>query len=334
MKKIHHIGFLVLPQTQLLDIAGPTDVFTTANQLMSTLPILIDMEYKVHLISSTSNKNITTSSGLTLLCNYSITDLDITLDTLLITGSQADITNTYDPAVLHWTKGIYPTLKRIGSICIGAFLLAKTGLLNNRAATTHWQYAALFKQQYPSVKLCYGQLYAKDCNIYTSGGITSGIDLALALVEEDFDRTLAAQVSRYLVVNLKRTHTQFLYANLVPSDIELTPLVQQIKQFVYDNIANINLTNTDLAFAVNMSERNFARVFKKEAGMSPGQFYDCLRIEYAKRLLESTTFSIQEIAIQAGFATDNALRKTFQKLVEVSPTHYRASFQTTGIQNL
>lgn len=328
---LHHIGFLLLPQVQLLDFAGPSDVFNTANQIMVRTATSALTQYQIHLISGTVDKSVLTSAGISVQCDYTIYDQHIPLDTLLIAGSKADLTHEYDRAVLHWIKGIQPTVKRIGSICIGAFLLAKTGLLTNKKVTTHWQYAKVLQETYPSIRLTYDHFYIKDDNIYTSGGITSGIDLALALIEEDNGYTLASDVSRYLVVNLKRTNTQELYSTLIPADIELTPLVRKVKQYITDHLTQQAVTIAELADHVYMSERNFSRVFKKETGMTPGAFNDCVRIEYAKRLLESTTYSIVEIATQVGYTSDHVFRKVFVKLVKVTPTHYRNVFQSTRI---
>lgn len=331
---LHHIGFLLLPQTQLLDFAGPSDVFHTANQLMETQLNPSEIQYQIHLISGTPDHKIRTSSGIEVYCDYTIYDKKIPLDTLLLTGSKAAITQAHDPAVLHWLKGIYPSLQRIGSICIGTFLLAKTGLLYNKKATTHWQFASLFQQLYPEVRLVYDQIYTKDGNRYTSGGITAGIDLALALVEEDHNRTVASHVSRYLVVPLKRNNTQALYNTLIPMERELTPLVLQVKKHLMENFKIRTISIAELSDVVNMSERNFARVFKRESGMTPGHFYDSLRIEYAKRLLESSDLQVAEIALAAGFSSDPIFRKAFIRLVTVTPTQYRISFQSTGINHV
>lgn len=327
----HHIGFLLLPQAQLLDFAGPSDVFNTANQLITLTSAMTPIHYQINLISGTKDKIVMTSSGISVNCDYTIYDKDIPLDTLLIAGSKADLDNKYDTAILHWIKGIQPKLSRLGSVCIGAFLLAKTGLLNNKKATTHWQYAQTLKCTYPSVEVTYNHFYIKDNNIYTSGGITSGIDLALALVEEDSGHTLASDVSRYLVVNLKRVNTQELYSTLVPPDIELTPLVKKVKQYITDHLTQQAVPINELAEMVNMSERNFARVFKKEAGMTPGAFNDCVRIENAKRLLESSDYTISEIATMVGYASDNVFRKAFIRLVTATPMHYRDSFRSNSI---
>ncbi|MCC9042827.1 DJ-1/PfpI family protein [Myroides sp. M-43] len=330
---IHHIGFLLLPQTQLLDFAGPSDVFNTANQLITLSSAKTAITYQLHLISGIAEKTIKTSSGISVLCDYTIYDRDIPLDTLLIAGSKADLTNEYDTAVLHWIKGIYSSLQRIGSICIGAFLLGKTGLLNNKRATTHWQFTQTFKDTYPSVRLAYDHFYIKDENIYSSGGITSGIDLALALIGEDSGHALASAVSRYLVVNLKRQNTQELYSSLIPADIELTPLVKKVKLYITERLTKQSVAIIELAELVNMSERNFSRVFKKESGMTPGTFNDCVRIENAKRLLESSDIPVVEIAHMVGYASDNVFRKAFTKLVKVTPMHYRAAFQSTDINS-
>lgn len=331
--KIHHIGFLLLPQAQLLDFAGPSDVFNTANQLITLTSATAPIHYQIHLISGTTDKKVMTSSGISVNCDYTIYDKDIAIDTLLIAGSKADLDSEYDTTVLHWIKRIQPHLSRIGSVCIGAFLLAKTGLLHNKKATTHWQFAQQLKESYPSIEVTYDHFYIKDDNTYTSGGITSGIDLALALVEEDSGHTLASDVSRYLVVNLKRINTQELYSTLVPSDIELTPLVKKVKQYITDHLAQQAVSIIELAEMANMSERNFARVFKKEAGMTPGAFNDCVRIENAKRLLESSDYTISEIATMVGYASDNVFRKAFIRLVTTTPMHYRASFRSSTIES-
>lgn len=329
----HTVGLLMLPETQLLDLAGPCDVFSTANQLLELTNGNSNKYYNIVLISASENKTITTSSGIKIQCDYTLKSIDLKIDTLLLTGSSLNLNSEYDPYLLHWLKGTYPSLLRIGSICIGLFLLAKTGLINNKRVTTHWKYANLFSQKYPNINLQYDHIYLKDGNIYTSGGITSGIDLALALTEEDLGREMAANISRHLVVNLKRPHSQTLYASLLPNDLEMSPLVKKTKSYILKNIAKGQTTVKDISAYFNMSERNFSRVFRKEAEISPGYFNDRVRIEHAKHLLECTDYLISEIAIKSGFLSDNVFRKAFHKYTNITPLQYRNYYQSSTVNN-
>ncbi|MBP2616322.1 GlxA family transcriptional regulator [Chryseobacterium jejuense] len=317
---IKNIAILVLPQVQLLDVAGPCDVFTAANLFLSDDKV--GLRYQVHLISGTSDKIIYSSSGIPLPCTHTIYDIDFLVDTLLIAGTELSILDNINPDLYSYLQNRIGDVRRVGSVCVGAFVLAKAGLLTGKQVTTHWKYADLLQRTYPELSVNVNPFFIQDQGIYTSGGVSSGIDLALALLEEDFGKPIASEVAKHLVLYLKRPGVQSQFGNAISDYEMLSPFTKEIRDLLKDKLGQA-ISIEFMAESVHMSVRNFSRVFLKESGMTPGRFLEKMRLDQAKSMLEYTDMSIDMIAEKCGFRTMVSLRRLFLKYLSISPSQYR-----------
>ncbi|WP_336686903.1 GlxA family transcriptional regulator [Chryseobacterium bernardetii] len=318
--EIKNIVLLVLPQVQLLDVAGPCDVFTAANLFLPDDKSGI--KYQVHLISGTSDNIIYSGSGIPLSCSHTIYDIDFPIDTLLVAGTDLRTLNDINPDLYPYLQNITGRVRRMGSVCVGAFVLAKAGLLKGKQVTTHWKYADMLQQIYPDLNVNVNPFFIQDQGIYTSGGVSSGIDLALALLEEDYGKAIASEVAKHLVLHLKRPGVQTQFGNAVSNYEMLSPLTKIIRNLLKDKLGQ-SISIEYMAEAVHMSTRNFSRVFLKESGMTPGRFLEKMRLDQAKNMLEYTGMSIDMIAEKCGFRTAISLRRLFLKYLSISPAQYR-----------
>jgi transcriptional regulator GlxA family with amidase domain len=231
-----------------------------------------------------------------------------------------------DVAVVRWLQRIAHQVRRIGSICTGTFLLARAGLLNGRRATTHWKYCEPLTRRYPAVKLEPDPIFVRDGNVYTSAGVTAGMDMALALVEEDAGSNLALEVARELVLYLRRPGGQSQFsAALTLQTTDCQPF-RDLAAWVLEHLRN-HLSVEVLASRVGMSPRNFARVFRAETNTTPAKFVESLRLEVARRRLQESNASLETIASTCGFRNCDAMRSTFKRILRVAPGEYRWRFQ-------
>lgn len=322
-RAMKNIVLLILPQVQLLDVAGPCDVFTSANIFLADQKP--GSGYKVFLVSGARDKMITSSSGVVLSCSHTIYDIDFPVDTLLIAGTSLSVLDEIDPEIYHCLQDNVTGVRRIGSVCIGAFVLAKAGLLNGKQVTTHWKYADTLQKSYPELEVNVNPFFIRDQQLYTSGGVTSGMDLALALLEEDFGKPLAAEVARHLVLYLRRPGVQSQFGNALPDYDIMSSFVKEVRDMLKQNLSK-PVAIEDMAENMNMSIRNFSRVFLKESGMTPGRFLEKMRLDQAKNMLEYTTMSIDAIAEKCGFSSAVSLRRLFIKHISISPAQYRKAF--------
>jgi transcriptional regulator GlxA family with amidase domain len=321
-----NIVLLALPQVQLLDIAGPWDVFTAANRFLN-----IDQEdigYHVYLVSGTSEKVIYSGSGMPLSCSHTIYDVDFPVDTLLVAGTTLSVLEEISHDLYHYLQNIKSDVRRLGSVCVGAFVLAKAGLLDGKQVTTHWKFADTLQKSYPRLEVNVNPFFIRDKPIYTSGGVSSGMDLALALLEEDFGKPLAIEVARHLVLPLKRAGMQSQFGDALPEYEIMSPFTKEVRDFLKDKL-NEAVTVEYIAESLNMSPRNFSRVFRKESGMTPGRFLEKMRLDQAKNMLEYTEMSVDMIAVKCGFSNAVSLRRVFLKNISLSPAQYRKGFKTT-----
>lgn len=321
-----NIVLLALPQVQLLDIAGPWDVFTSANRFLNSEKQ--NSGYHVHLVSGTSEKIIYSGSGMPLSCSYTIYDIDFPIDTLLVAGTSLSVLDEINPDVYYYLQNITPEVKRMGSVCVGAFVLAKAGLLDGRQVTTHWKFADTLQKSYPKLEVNVNPFFIRDKPIYTSGGVSSGMDLALALLEEDFGKPLATEVARHLVLPLKRSGIQPQFGDALPEYEVMSPFTKEVRDLLKDKLAE-TITIEYIAEFLSMSVRNFSRVFVKESGMTPGRFLEKMRLDQAKNMLEYTEMSVDMIANKSGFSSSVSLRRVFLKNISLSPAQYRKAFKTT-----
>jgi len=248
------------------------------------------------------------------------------IDTLLVAGGEWPPEKRHPPDFLSWLREQSTKVRRLGSVCTGALVLADADLLNGRPATTHWNWCNELVQKHPLVKVDADAIYIRDQNIYTSAGVTAGIDLALALVDEDLGASVALQIARMMVVFLRRSGGQSQFsATLAAQACESQPL-RDLLAWMADNLTQ-DMSVASLGRRAAMSPRNFARVFTQEVGETPARHVENLRLEAARRQLDTTSSSLEEVADTSGFRSAEILRRTFARRLGVTPGQYRASFR-------
>ncbi|KOG54539.1 AraC family transcriptional regulator [Streptomyces griseoflavus] len=300
---------------QSLDVTGPLEVFTQAALRMPGA-------YPVRA-ASLDGAPVRTGSGLMLTPDLALSDAGPP-HTLLVPGGRG--TREPDARLVDWLRLHAPRARRTVSVCTGAFLLAAAGLLDGRRATTHWTRCAELAAGFPAVRVDPEPIYVRDGDVATSAGVTAGIDLALALVEEDLGRDLALAVARHLVVFLRRpgNQTQFS-AQLAAQTADRRPL-RDVQQWITENPA-ADLSVETLAVRAGLSPRHFARAFRDEVGMTPGRYVDRVRLEAARRLLEDTADGIEGISRRCGYGTPEAMRRAFLRTLGAAPAEYRRRFR-------
>jgi transcriptional regulator GlxA family with amidase domain len=282
--------------------------------------------YSIEIVSISSNRSLTANCGLRFGANKTFRDVRGKVDTLLVAGGDAVEQNMVNADAVRWLRTIARRARRVGSVCTGAMLLARAGLLDGRRATTHWNWCQTLMKRAPRADVDPDPIFVRDENVYTSAGVTAGMDLALALVEEDYGSRLALQVARNLVLYLRRPGGQSQFsAALSLQSTDRKPL-RELEAWVLDNL-NKPLTVPVLAQRVAMSPRNFARVFTKEMKTTPAKFVERLRVEVARRRLEESQNSMETIAGECGFGNVNSMRNVFQRALKIAPGQYRRHFR-------
>lgn len=317
------IAVLVFPNVQMLDLAGPIDVFHEAARQAGS-----PEAYKFEIVSATRGP-LTASNGMKITPDATLETSSPDIDTLLIAGSPRVNLVENDVAIKDWILKYAKTVRRMGSVCSGALLLAHTGLLDGRRVTTHWNSTARLSRMFPNVKVEPDMIYVKDGNIYTSAGITAGLDLALAMVEEDFGRATALKVAREFVMFLKRPGGQSQFSAHLAAQTAEKSAIRDVQNWVLENL-NKRLSVDALAAHAGMSTRNFARLFKRECTMTPADFVEGARLDAARRLLEETRNPLKRVAAMSGFGDPSSLRRAFMRRLGVSPTDYRSRFRTAA----
>jgi transcriptional regulator GlxA family with amidase domain len=327
-KEIKKLVVIVpMPGIFLLDLAGPSDVFTMADRALGENPGAGVSGYELLLASPVATKTIVTGSGIGIECPVLVSEINRPIDTLIVAGFSRLQMQSGHPFFL-WLKNIYPTVRRICSVCIGTYALAEAGILDGKQATTHWELSQEFQLRYPAVKVDSNPFYTRDCNVYTSGGVASGIDLALALVEEDYVRDIALHTARKLVLHLKRPGYQSQFSTLLQMHSLENSIAGKLHPWLLRHMAE-ELGVEHLAEHSNMSVRNFTRVFLKETGLTPAKFVEKLRVETARKYLEDSDLTMDEIAEKCGLGGMVSMRRTFIRHMMVSPSDYRRSFRTS-----
>jgi transcriptional regulator GlxA family with amidase domain len=323
------IGFLIYPDCDILDLCGPCDAFHYADAYLTRFGRTSEPGYQCDILAATPGP-VRTSCGIELLATHSFRDIGDGLDTLIVAGGVISVEQACkDPSLVEWVLSTAPRVRRVASICTGAFILAAAGLLNHRRVTTHWMFSDVLATAYPSIQVDSSLLFARDGNIYSSGGITAGIDLALALVEEDFGREIACAVARMMVVFPRRPGGQSQFSSYVKYlEVSSRPEIEELQAWILGHPGD-DLSVSALADRMAMSPRNFARLFHSETGDTPAQFTERARADAARCKLEQTVLPVETIAQQCGFGNTERMRRTFQRLFVVSPHDYRARFRST-----
>jgi transcriptional regulator GlxA family with amidase domain len=326
--RFRRIGFLVFPDCEILDVCGPLEAFYFADHWLRRLGRTAEPGYQTLVISAGPGP-IRTMSGTGIVATHSYSDIIDNLDTLVVAGGFGVEQASKNEALVEWVRSITPRTRRVASICSGAFILAAAGLLHHRRVTTHWMFSKLLAAEYPSIEVDPSMLFARDGNVYTSGGITAGIDLALSLVEEDAGPEVMLAVARTMVVFPRRPggQSQFsAYTSL--SEKGTRSDISELRTWMMAH-PEADLSVPALADRMAMSPRNFSRLFHNEMGEPPAQFAEKVRAEAARCKLEQTALPIEMIAKETGFGDPERMRRTFQRLYDTSPAEYRARFRST-----
>lgn len=321
--KAKTIAVVAYPGVEIIDVAGPLEVFSFANIKLQNEGITKEPAYTFKVLAEKPGP-IITLSGVEIIANAAYRDYEDNIDTLVIPGGLYD-SAINNPSLLAWIQSMSLRVRRLASVCTGAFLLAESGLLDGRRATTHWNYCSQLARDYPSVTVEPDKIFIRDNFIFTSGGITSGIDLTLAMVEDDFGPELALYVARFLVVFLKRPGGQSQFSAYMTSEPANHPDLRNLQAWIMTHLME-DLQVEALAERVAMSPRNFARLFLTETGMTPAKFVEMARIDAARHYLGSTELSIESVADKAGFKDPERMRRAFIRQLGVNPQNYRDRF--------
>lgn len=322
MKTKKRIVILGIPPVDALDVVGPAEVFAYANQLSGTKPYVID------LISAGPELDIESETGIGLRAHKTLEQERRSgqpIDTLIVTTGFAAIDRLH-PAATEWIRKRARTSRRICSICVGAFVLAATGLLDGRKATTHWRMARQLAEAYPAIRVDPAPIWVKDGHIYTSAGISAGIDLALSLVAEDLGDAAAAQVAKNLVLFLRRPGGQAQFSVSLQSQQTPSSGLDALCLWISEHLES-ELTVEIMADHMSTSVRTLIRTFQRELNTTPAKYVEDVRLEAVSRALEFGGQSLDEIARQCGYNSVDVLRKAFTRRVGLSPKDYAQRFR-------
>jgi transcriptional regulator GlxA family with amidase domain len=321
------IAILAFPGVQSLDVTGPLEVFAGAQALIHATG-RADHGYEVLLISHDGSP-LRTSSGLTVVPHGNFAHTLTRLDTLILAGGYGSREASKDPATIDWIRSTSARARRTASVCTGAFLLAAAGLLDGRRATTHWAAAAELARRHPSIRVDPEPIFLRDGHIWTSAGVTAGMDLSLALLEEDLDRDAALAIARHLVMFLRRPGSQAQFSATLASQEPAREPLREVRRHIVENLAS-DLSVEALSRHAHMSPRHFARSFRVETGVTPARYVESVRLEAARRALEDSAAPIAVVARACGFGTPETLRRAFLRALGVGPAEYRRRFHPGG----
>ena len=307
---------IVVPPVDELDLVGPLQVFNSVNRLAGRTI------YTVALVTSADRLTIEGEGGvLTFMAQDHFSKVDGDCDSVLLVCGLSS-RSVRDAALSAWLKKMAAEVRRLGAVCVGAFLLAEAGLLHKRRATAHWKFGRELAKRYPGVCVEHDPIWVKDGNIYTSAGFSAGIDLALAWVEEDCGAGLAHEAARELVVFLRRPGGQPQVSVSLASQASEMTSIRELQIWIADHL-DTRLSLEDLAGRMSMSIRNFERVFTREVGTTPSQYVLQMRVESARRRLERTDQGLKQVAASAGFGNVDVMRRAFVRLLGITPRRYR-----------
>jgi len=320
---------VLFEDVQSLDVTGPLEVFTGANAWRASRGE--DPAYEVRT-ASLGGRAVRTSSGLRVIPDGDLRDYrPARPDLLIVPGGEGS--RRPDPELTGWLRAHGRQAGRLVSVCTGAFLLAAAGLLDGRRVTTHWFYCAALAAKYPELNVEADPIFVRDGNVATSAGVTAGIDLALALVEDDLGRDAALDIARHLVVFLRRPGNQAQFSAQLAGQLASREPLRDVQRWIAEHPA-ADLSVETLASQASLSPRQFARAFAAEVGMPPGRYVDRVRLETARRRLEDTGDGIEQTARSCGYGTPEAMRRAFVRALGVSPGEYRRRFRPAPASQL
>lgn len=322
----HPIWFVAADGIQALDLVGPHEVFAAANQTADALGVS-GRRYRLEIIGSdirARGGEVATESPLRLVGGAVPSPEDVT-GTILIPGGFGARTGEND-TLIEWLRTAGANADRVATVCTGAYLAARAGLLDGKRVTTHWAWASHLADEYPAVTVDPDAIWIRDDPVWSSAGVTSGIDLALAMVEADLGAEVAQTVARWFVVFLRRPGGQSQFAGPVWSGAAETEPVRVAQDTIHQNPAG-DLRLDTLAAHVGLSSRHLSRRFEAEIGMTPARYVETVRLEAAQRLLEETSSGVEVVAVECGLGTAESLRRCFQRRLGITPTDYRRRFR-------
>ncbi|KVF11681.1 MULTISPECIES: GlxA family transcriptional regulator [Burkholderia] len=311
---------LAFPRAQLLDVSGPLQVFASVNELAQERGQ--PAPYAPRVVAAEAGP-VETSSGLVVMAE-SLRSAARHPDTLIVAGGKGVHAASRDARLVRWVRQQAARTRRVASVCTGAFLLAEAGLLDGRRAVTHWARCDEFAARYPNVRVESDPIFIREGALWTSAGVTAGIDLALALVEEDLGRATALDVARELVVFLKRPGGQAQFSTMLSMQ-RTDDRFGELHAWMAEHLT-ADLSVPALAERASMSERSFVRHYRAGTGRTPARAVEQLRVEAAQRLLGETTWPVKRIAARCGFGSEETLRRCFVRVLGVSPQGYRERF--------
>jgi transcriptional regulator GlxA family with amidase domain len=302
------------PPVQVLDVTGPLEVFSNAEG------------YNITIGTPGSERTLQTNRRLALTDALPISEIDGLIDTLLIAGGPGAESGVYYPRLVAWIRDAAQRSRRVASICTGAFLLGAAGLLDGKQVVTHWRFCDRLAKEFPRAVVTREPIFMKDGAIWTSAGITAGIDLSLALVEEDHGHEVALKIARFLVMYLVRPGGQAQFSHMLSHQAVTSKPLRELQVWMLENLRE-DLTVEKLAERVGMSPRHFTRVCLRETKMNPGQFVDRLRVEAAQQMIDSSNMGLKEVADACGFRSADAMRRAFLRMIGITAGEYTERFR-------
>ncbi|WP_295515788.1 GlxA family transcriptional regulator [uncultured Pseudomonas sp.] len=312
------VAFLLVPEVLMLDFAGPVEVFSIANRYLPAAE-----HYRVVTIAAGRRRTLRCSNGMTIRTDLTTQQPPGAYDLLLVPGGPGAYLEPH-PEVAAWLRQVPAQCPRYGAVCTGTFLLGSAGLLDGRRVTTHWNYRERLARRFPRAQVTADEIYLRDGPLLTSAGVTAGIDLALALVAEDHGKVIAREVAKVLVVVTQRQGKQAQFSPLF-DEPEATTAITRVQHHIVAHIDQA-YSISRLAELATMGTRNFARVFKRDTGMTPLEFVLRARIDHARGLLETSELPLKTVAFRSGFASDRCMRVAFQSHLGLTPAQYRYQF--------
>jgi transcriptional regulator GlxA family with amidase domain len=313
---LRRVVVVAFPGVQSLDVAGPVEVFAAARAYTVTL-------------ATPGGEPVRTSSGLMLVPDAAVEQVRGPVDTLVVAGGAGTRTAVNDAGLIRAVARLAARARRVTSVCTGAFLLAEAGLLDGRRATTHWSACDALARRYPSVEVDPDPIYTRDGDVWTSAGVTAGMDLALALVEDDLGRDVALAIARRLVLFLRRPGSQSQFSAQLAAQVAERDGLRHVQRWIAEHPGD-DLSVSRLAQRAGMSVRHFARSFADEVGVTPARYVEQARLEAARRLLEESDDGVESVARRCGFGTSETMRRTFLRALRLSPAEYRRRFQAAS----
>lgn len=316
--------FVTYPGITALDLVGPHEVFTAAAQVARLTGGEPDA-YRVEVAAGVPGP-LRTTRGLAVVADRTFASIRGPMDTLVVVGGEGAREASTDPELVGWVRRAAHRSRRVASVCTGAFVLAAAGLLDGRSATTHWASCRDLAQAYPAVTVDPDPIFVRDGNVWTSAGVTAGMDLALALVDDDLGRDVALMTARQLVLFVARPGGQSQFSAQLAAQVAVRDPLRDLQGWIAE-YPDADHSVERLAARVAMSPRHFARVFRDEVGSTPAAYVETVRVEVARRLLETTSLSTADVARASGFGTPETLRRAFSRRVGASPIEYRDRFR-------